>query len=251
MPIVYSLKGDKTTEIDLPPCFATDYRPDIIARAVTVMRANRRQPYGAAPDAGHYVAESFGPGRGMSRVPRLASGRAAFMPGTVHGRRAHPPKSEKVWARHINKKEMRLARMSALAATADPAVVSGRGHIFEGEVPFIVEDAFAQLSKTKEVLETLERLGLAADIARAKMGKNVRAGKGKRRGRKYKKPVSLLIVSDSADNLKRAAENLAGVEVVDVDALNVEHLAPGGHPGRLTLYTEGAIARLGERYGSV
>ncbi|MGP8085730.1 MAG: 50S ribosomal protein L4, partial [Methanoregula sp.] len=35
-----------------------------------------------------------------------------------------------------------------------------------------------------------------------------------------------------------------GVDVVTVDQLNVEHLAPGMQAGRLTVWTESAVTRL-------
>jgi large subunit ribosomal protein L4e len=43
-----------------------------------------------------------------------------------------------------------------------------------------------------------------------------------------------------------AARNLPGVDVVSVKELTVEKLAPGGVPGRLTVWTESAIRELGE-----
>ncbi len=249
---VYNLDGSISKEIDLPSIFEFEYRPDLIKKAFLIMRANRRQPYGAKPTAGkEYVAESFGPGRGQSRVPRLASGRAAKAPGTYHGRRAHPPKAEKIWARKINKKEKLLARLSAIAATANIELVKQRGHKFEGEVPLVVENKFEELKKVKEVVATLEKIGVGDDLKRAKEGKHIRAGKGKMRGRKYKVPKSLLIVAENKENIEKAASNLVGVDVVTVDEINVEHLAPGGHAGRLTLYTLNAINKLGEKYESI
>ncbi|HHF55542.1 MAG TPA: 50S ribosomal protein L4 [Thermoplasmatales archaeon] len=249
---VYDLNGNVVQEIDLPACFSVEYRPDLITKAVNVMRANRRQPYGAKKDAGHYVAWSFGPGRGMSRVPRLASGRAAMAPGTVKGRRAHPPKVEKVWERKINKKEMLLARLSALAATANEKIVRQRGHKFSvDELPVIIEDKFEELKKVKEIMDVLSKIGVAEDIERAKEGKHVRAGKGKMRGRKYKKPKSLLIVASNKENIEKAAGNLPGVDVVSPDEINVEYLAPGGHAGRLTIFTLNALQKIGDKYGSI
>ena len=47
----------------------------------------------------------------------------------------------------------------------------------------------------------------------------------------------------------KAAKNLPGVDVVTVDNLNVELLAPGTHPGRLTIWTQSAIEKLKERFG--
>ena len=58
----------------------------------------------------------------------------------------------------------------------------------------------------------------------------------------YKQRKSLLIVTSGPEF--RAARNLAGVDVVTVDQLNVEHLAPGMQAGRLTVWTESAVIRL-------
>jgi len=249
---VYNLDGSISQEIELPSIFEMEYRPDLIKKAFLVMRANRRQPYGASPTAGKdYVAESFGPGRGLARVPRLASGRAARAPGTYHGRQAHPPKVEKIWTRRINKKEKILARLSAIAATANIELVKQRGHRYEGELPLVVENEFENLSKVKDVLSVFEKIGVMEDIERAKEGKHIRAGRGKMRGRKYKVPKSLLIVASNKEKIEKAASNLVGVDVVTADEINVEHLAPGGHAGRLTLYTLNAINRLGEKYESI
>jgi large subunit ribosomal protein L4e len=62
------------------------------------------------------------------------------------------------------------------------------------------------------------------------------------RGRRYKQRKSLLIVT--ANQPLRAAKNLAGVDVVTVDQLNTELLAPGSQAGRLTVWTEGALQML-------
>jgi large subunit ribosomal protein L4e len=44
-----------------------------------------------------------------------------------------------------------------------------------------------------------------------------------------------------------AAQNIPGVQAASVNELNAELLAPGTHPGRLTLYTESAIKLLEEK----
>ena len=77
----------------------------------------------------------------------------------------------------------------------------------------------------------------------------MRAGKGKRRGRKYKNATSVLVVYGSEPNtttLFQAARNLAGVSVIHVSQLNAEILAPGTHPGRLTVWVRSAIDALAE-----
>jgi large subunit ribosomal protein L4e len=48
--------------------------------------------------------------------------------------------------------------------------------------------------------------------------------------------------------LADAANNIPGVDVVTVKNLNAELLAPGAHPGRLTLWTNGALEQLDKLY---
>lgn len=243
------LDGNEAGEIDLPEVFETTYRPDLIKRAVLAAQANRTQDYGADPFAGKRTsAESLGTGRGMARVPR-SNGQAKRVPQAVGGRRAHPPKADKDRTQKVNDKERQLAIRSAIAATADAELVAERGHRFdEGvELPLVVSDEFEELLKTKEVVAFLESVGLHADVERADEGRKVRAGRGKTRGRKYKEPSSILFVTSSEAGPSKAARNLAGVDVATAREVGAEDLAPGTHPGRLTVWTESAIEEVADR----
>ena len=246
---VYGLDGSSSEQIDLPEVFNTPYRPDIIRKSFNVLSSNKRQPYGAYPLAGtRHATASVGKGRGMSRVPRLTSGRrGALAPCVVGGRRAHPPKAEKNWKEKINIKEKLLAKNSAIAATADKQIVIKRGHKFNENItlPIIVNDKFENLKKTKDVITALDKIGIYDDILRATNGKHIRAGKGKSRGRKYKTPKSVLIVSIK-DDIQKSSRNLTGVEVVKPNQINIEHLAPGGDAGRLTIFTKSALKEIGK-----
>lgn len=246
---VYSVEGDAVKIVDLPSVFRSDVRVDLIRRAVTAFRANRRQNYSPSPKAGmrHSVRWS-GKGHGVSRVPRLrGSMTGAQAPGTVGGRRAHPPRPQIIWDKKINEQERHLARNSALAALRDPALVAARGHRFDDglSLPVIVEDAIEAMDPedgaTREGVALLERLGLSADVVRAKAGRHIRAGRGKMRGRRYRQPRSLLLVVKEPDKVRRFFANLPGVEIVSPASLNAEVLAPGGDPGRLTVFSEGAL----------
>jgi large subunit ribosomal protein L4e len=251
---VLNLEGKPSGKVDLPPVFATPLRADVIKRAVLAMQSNRHQPQGRDPMAGKRTsAESRGTGGGIARLPRRKGGdaRAAFAPGTVSGRQGHPPLSEKNIVKKIPRKERRLALFSAVAATASKEVVASRGHHIEDVVgiPLVVTDDFEGLTKTKEVEEALIRWGLLADIYRAREGVKVRAGRGKSRGRKMKRTAGPLIVVAQNKGIVEAARNVPGVDVVTVADLNVEMLAPGARPGRLTVWTSSAIERLGEIHG--
>ena len=244
---VHDLDGDDAGEIDLPAVFETEFRPDLIERAVNAARANRKQDYGADEYAGlRTSAESPGSGRGIAHVPRT-NGQAARVPQAVGGRRAHPPKTEKDRSLDVNDKERQLAVRSAIAATADAELVAERGHAFDEDLdlPLVVSDEFEDLEKTQDALGVLEAVGVDADIERAEDGRSVRAGQGKARGRKYRQPKSVLVVTSETPS--RAARNLAGVDVATAGEVNAEDLAPGAHPGRLTLWTESAIEEVADR----
>jgi len=250
---IFDLQGKATGKITLPEVFSTPLRPDVIKRAVLAIQSNRLQPQGRDPMAGKKTtAESRGTGSATARVPRTkGSGRAAFAPSTVKGRQPHPPKAEKIIVKNIPKKEAKLALQSAIAATAEKDVVEARGHKVEGVVglPLVVDNAFEGLTKAKEVEEAFSSLGFDAELTRVKESRNIRAGKGKHRGRKMKQAVGPLIVVVDGKNLMAAASNLPGVEVTTVTNLNTEMLAPGTHPGRLTVWTNGAIEKLSTLYG--
>jgi len=90
---IFDLQGKATGKIALPSVFSTPVRPDVIKRAVLAIQSNRIQPQGRDPMAGKKnTAVSRHAGLGISRVPRLRERgqRAAFAPGTVGGRSAHP-----------------------------------------------------------------------------------------------------------------------------------------------------------------
>lgn len=251
---IFNLEGKPVGKVDLPTVFATPLRPDVIKRAVLAIQSTRFQPQGRDPMAGkRTTAESRGTGSGISRIPRTKgpSGRAAFSPGTVKGRAAHPPTSEKKIVKRIPKKEKRLALFSAIAATASRETVAKRGHAIEDilEIPLVVTDDFESLKRTKEVEETLIHLGILSEIYRVRESRNTRAGKGKSRGRKMKQATGPLLVVAENRGIVEAAENIPGVDVVIVKNLNAELLAPGTHLGRLTVWTNSAIGKLNELYG--
>ncbi len=242
---VLSVKGKATKrKVALSEIFQEPYRPDLIKKAVNASQANRRQAYGPEATAGIKTsAESWGSGRGVAQVPRLKnSSKVARVPQAVGGRRAHPPKPAKLIGEKINKKERQKAIRSAIAATANQALVRGRGHRFDAVLPIVVEDAFEKLATTGDLANALAKLKVWDDVEKAKAGKRERPGKGKRRGRRYKTKKSLLIVG--AQPLS-SARNLPGVDVATVETLNVELLAPGTHAGRLTVWTESAINMVG------
>lgn len=258
-----TIKTPRNTEAGkktLPAQFTEPVRPDLIKRAVHAIQNTKRQPYGADPRAGKKTSADLRKrrrkyrgsyGHGISRVPRKIMSRrgmqmiwiGAFAPGTVGGRRAHPPKPEKVFAQKINSRERKKAIRSALAATVNKTLVEKRGHKPPQAYPFIISKDFESMNKTKQVKEALKKLGLEEELKRASTTR-VRAGRGKTRGRKHQKTTGPLIVVSGDCKLLKSAKNIAGITVLPVHKLNAETLAPGTTPGRLALFTEQAIDRM-------
>jgi large subunit ribosomal protein L4e len=245
---VYNLEGKSVGKIKLPNVFKASLRPDIIRRAVVAIQSNKHQPQGRDVMAGkRTTAESLGVGRGIARIPRISrTSRAAFAPGTVGGRAAHPPVSEKKIVKKIPKKEKRLALSSAIAATGMKETVAARGHIVDDvpDFPMVVTEDLQNVKKTQDLKGIFMNLGLWPDVFRVRESTKVRAGIGKMRGRKRKRAVGPLIVVSENGGIVEAAHNVPGVDVVYVKDLNAELLAPGTHPGRLTVWVKSSIEEL-------
>jgi len=248
---ILGLDGKPIGSVDLPPVFSLPVRKDLIRRAFHSAHTARLQPKGRDPLAGmRRCGESWGIHHSVARVPRLDNGRAVIAPMTRGGRLAHPPRVEKVLHELINKKERIRAIASALAATSRPELVRLRGHKFSvNALPIVVVKDLEDVATAHDAREVLKNIGVWEDVVRAQRGKRVRSGKGKMRGRRYKVPKSVLIVVSRGDApAVNAFRNFPGVDVVAVNMLSVLHLAPGGVPGRLTVFTEPALSYIGSRF---
>ena len=257
---IYDLNGNAVGEAKLPKAFSTDYRPDVIKRAVLALQSSRRQPYGLNPLAGKRSSAHYHGKRKyrysmmnkeLARISRIHgrcgySLRARIVPQATKGRRAHGPKAEKVWLQKINSKENLLAIKSAIAATAIQELVKSRGHKVSRELPIVLDNAFENTIKSKDVKLVLEKI-IPGELERCSE-KKVRAGRGKLRGRKYQKKKGPLIVVSGDCRLLKSARNLAGVDVTTISDVNAELLAPGTHAGRLAIFTKAALEKMDETF---
>jgi len=260
---IYDLTGNEKGSMDLPKCFNSPVREDLVMKIIEIKKTE--QPYGPAPGAGNSYSASgklnhrrhvwkSQYGRGISRIPRKSLSRrgtqfnwvGATVPNTRGGRRAHPPKVvSRIGTLSVNKKELKLAICSALSATVDSKWLIKRYATLKGEklsqVPIIVESKFLE-AKTKGILSGLNSIlgNKLSSIAFKK--KEVRSGKGKLRGRKYKSNAGMILVTSEKEKLK-----IKGFDVISTKYLGVNDLANGGL-GRLTVYTENAIKEIGEKY---
>ncbi|MDP2628537.1 MAG: 50S ribosomal protein L4 [Nanoarchaeota archaeon] len=257
---ILTIDGKEKGTVELPKCFSQPVREDLIMKVLEAKK--RKQPYAPSLVGGkqssasgklvhrrHVWKSQYG--RGMSRVPRKSLSRrgtqfnwvGAEVPNTRGGRRAHPPKIiGMINTNKINKKEEKIALMSAISATANEKMINKKYEKIDHakNLPLIVESGITKL-KTKELLSSLKKiLGELFEVALQK--KKVRSGKGKLRGRKYKKNAGLLLVVGKDEKIKTSA-----FDISDVKSLGINDVAKGG-AGRLTIYTENAIKNLGERF---
>jgi large subunit ribosomal protein L4e len=260
---ILSIDGKEKGTISLPKCFSSEIREDIVSKVLEAKKI--QQPYAPSPIAGKQASASgklkhrrgvwkSQYKRGISRIPRKIMTRkgsqfnwiGATIPSTRGGRRAHPPKILSMLNRlKVNKKEKELAIKSAISATANKHDVVKRYSRLEKkdikELPLVLESKIISL-KAKDLVSSLKKIlgDILFELSVKK--KFVRAGKGKLRGRKYKKNAGLLFVVGKKEKLKTGL-----FDVVNVNKLGVNDLTRG-QLGRLTIYTEQAIKDLEERF---
>ena len=248
---VLDLDRSNVGSIDLPKVFLTPYHPAVIHKTYVSLISHSYQAQGRYPFAGEIVsAESRNTGLGIARIARARgqgfprAGQAAGVAGVRHGRVAHPPVSFKRIYKKINKKEKILALCSAIAATSRRDLVKRRGHELEDslELPLIVSNKIESIDKANDLNRALIKLGLEADLERAKSKSRTVRGTSRRHGRSS--GVSVLLLVSRNSNIMKLKRSLAGVDVKAVDSLNVMDLLPGSKPIRLTMYSQNAIDAL-------
>ena len=256
---VWNTDGSKRAEVALPSVMTAPLRPDVVQFVHTNMAKNSRQAYSVQMKAGHQTsAKSWGTGRAVSRIPRVngggtqRSGQAAFGNMCRSGRMFAPTKTWRKWHRKINTTQKRYAVASSLAASAVPALVMARGHAIDEipECPLVLSTEVEGTKKTSDAIEVLKSVGAMDDVNKAADSKAVRRGKGKMRNRRYTMRRGPLVVYSSDDGVGQAFRNLPGVELCNVERLNLLQLAPGGHMGRFCVWTEAAFAKLDTIYGA-
>lgn len=256
---VHTIDGEASSSLRMPAVFTCPIRPDVVRFVHTSMAKNKRQPYAVSKMAGMQTsAESWGTGRAVSRIPRVPgggthrSGQGAFGNMCRGGRMFAPTKIWRKWHRKVAVNQRRFAVVSALAASALPALVMARGHKIDHvpEVPLVVSAEAESVAKTSAAVKLLQKLGAGADVNKVKISRKIRPGKGKMRNRRYVQRRGPLLIYEKDAGLVKAVRNIPGVDTCCVDRLNLLQLAPGGHMGRFCVWTEGALRKLDLLYGT-
>lgn len=260
---VQSPSGKNKSTVAFPEVFLSPIRTDIVRDVHTKMNKNHRQPYAVSSLAGEDTsAISWGTGRAVSRIPRVSgggthrSGQGAFGNMCRKGRMFAPTKVWRRWHISVSTDQKRFATCAALAASSVAPLLLARGHRVSNipEVPLVIADNDIQtISKTKDAAALLEALGLAPELKKVVDSRHIRPGKGKARNRKYIQAKGPLIVHNKArdsSTIDQAFRNIPGVELGHVERLNLLKLAPGGHVGRLIVWTESAFKELNNVFGT-
>jgi len=256
---VYAADSEKVSgSSSMPTVFTAPIRDDLVQFCHTNMAKNRRQGHSVYWHAGHeHSAESWGTGRAVARIPRISgsgthrSGQGAFGNMCRKGRMFAPLKLWRKWHRKVNNNQKRNAVASALAAAACAPLVMARGHKIDDvpELPLVCDSLNKE--KTAQLLKCMDNLGCAGDLTRVRSSKKLRAGQGKlRNGRFTVRKGPLIVYGEENGLVKQAARNLPGVDVCNVTRLNLLQLAPGGHIGRLIIFTKEAFEQLDSIFGT-
>ena len=164
-----------------------------------------------------------------------------------------PTRIWRKWHSRININQKRFAVASAIAASSVAPLVMARGHKIDTvpELPLVISDAVEGVEKTSNAIKVLKEIGAYADAEKAKDSIGIRPGKGKMRNRRYiSRKGPLIVYGTEGAKLVKAFRNIPGIEIANVERLNLLKLAPGGHLGRFIIWTKSAFEKLDSIYGS-
>ena len=166
---VYKTDGKVEKKIGLPEIFEKSFRGDLVQRALLSEQSARYQPQGhyllaglqtTAEYVGEYsvyrtlrhVGQAIRP---RQKLAKGAMGAVRKIPSATKGKRAHPHKIEKLIFERINQKEYVRALQSAVAGTADAALILASHSYPKKELPIVVSSSIEKVSKTKDLLKIL------------------------------------------------------------------------------------------------
>lgn len=211
------------------------------------MSKNKRQPYAVSKNAGTKTsAKSWGTGRAVARVPRVPgsgthrSGQGSVVNMCRGGRMFAPTTIWRKWHHKINKNQRKLALKTAIASSGISSLVIARGHNISKipEIPLVLETSVESVLKTNQGQKLLKWIGISHKVEKKNY---IKAGKGKMRNRRFLKLKGPLIIYEKT---ARCFRNIKGIEICSIKSLNLLTMAPGGHIGRLCIWTYPAFSKL-------
>ena len=187
---IYNQQGEETGAVELPDrVFGLKWNADLVHQVVTSYAANRR--------AGTAHAKTRGEVRGGGKKPWRQKGTGRARHGSIRspiwkgGGVTHGPRSDKVYAKKINKKMAKKALWTALSAKAR-----------DNEIVVLDDIKFVE-PKTKLASQMFAALAKNKDFGRIKKGKGV-----------------LVALANKNDAARRALRNLPYADVNEAPNLN-------------------------------
>lgn len=186
---LYGINGEKSGTLEVSDAiFAREWNADLVHQIVLASSANARRPWAHAKGRGEV--------RGGGKKPWKQKGTGRARHGSIRspiwkgGGVSHGPVKTRNYSQKVNKKMARAALYSVLSK-----------RLSDGELQF-VDAVAATTGKTKEVSAALKTFFKA----------------------KRTIPSTLLVRGVENKQLVRAARNIAGVEILSADSLNVPAL---------------------------
>ncbi|MGB9635334.1 MAG: 50S ribosomal protein L4, partial [Candidatus Micrarchaeia archaeon] len=244
---VLSLDAKPVEEIEVKG-IEEDVRADLLIRAVRADMSKTYQPkapyrYAGIQTSAEYIGNKDKyrsmKNRGAAmlpheKLPKGRIGRVRRIPFAVTGRRAHPPKVEKVLVEKMNKKEYMKALRSAVSGVAAMNKM------------YVIVDDVESMSKTKQVLSLFNALGVGELIDKAYDGRRRITGvRCRRKGRAYREKKIALVIPSKDCKLANACRGIPGVDAKNISQLKVMDVAPGGQLGRVLILSKSALLKLG------
>ncbi len=201
--LVYNMAGKEVGNIEVSDAiFAREWNADLVHQAVLAQQANLRRPWAHAKGRGEV--------RGGGKKPWKQKGTGRARHGSIRspiwkgGGASHGPVKTRDFSQKINKKMARIALYSALSMK-----------LAQGQLMFV--DAM-NASKTKEVAANLKGLLKA----------------------KRTVPSTLLIRDSKNATISRAARNVANVQILTGESVNIYELMKAKH----VLVEQGAVTSI-------
>lgn len=189
---IYNLKAEKTGEITLPKVFSVSCSDALISQAIRVFTNNQRKSHAKAKDRGDITGTSakMWPQKGTGRARHSTTKAAQFVGGGV----AHGPTGDQNFKLELPKKQRKLAINSILSKFAKNKEI------------LIIEDLAKIEPKTKIADKLIACLSTDNEV----LSKSRRIG---------------IITSGVIENAKRAFNNLPGIEIINLNSLNIYNLS--------------------------